>query len=58
MILTNGFVQPILQTKRASCTLNKEILDLHNEESSSGVHSVDLVYKFDMKSLRVFAKVI
>ena len=39
----------ILQTKRARCTLNKEILDSHNEESFSGVHSVELVYKFDEK---------
>ena len=29
----------IIQTKRVRCDLNKEILDLLNEESISGVHS-------------------
>ena len=39
----------ILQTKRATCTLNKEILDLQNKEIFSGVPSVELFYKFDEK---------
>ena len=38
------------QTIRARCALNKEILDLLNEESISGVCSmVELVYILDEK---------
>ena len=41
----------ILRTNRARCALNKEILDLHNEESVSEVRSfVELVYKSNEKS--------
>ena len=37
-----------MPTNRARCALNKEILDLLNKESVSGV--VELVYKFNEKS--------
>ena len=40
----------ILQTKRARCALNKEILDSHNKESIFIERAViELVYKFDEK---------
>ena len=39
----------ILRTNGARCALNKEILDLLNEESVSGVRIVELVYKFNEK---------
>ena len=39
----------ILRTNRARCALNKEILDVLNEESVSGARSGELVYKFDEK---------
>ena len=40
----------ILQINRATCTLNKEILDLLNKESIFGVHSGRASLKFDEKS--------
>ena len=42
----------ILLTNRARCALNKEILDLLNEDSVSEACSamVELVYQFDEKS--------
>ena len=58
MILTMELCDVILQANRVRCTLNMEILDLLNEESVSGAHSVELVYKFDEKSYwRMFEKV-
>ena len=43
----------ILQIKKARCTLNKEILDLLNEESVSGAPVVELVYKFEKSTASV-----
>ena len=41
----------ILQTNTARCALNKEILDLFNEESVTELAVVELVYKFNKESI-------
>ena len=46
----------ILRTNRTRCALNKEILDLLNEEVFQEHAVIELAHNFDEKSIKVFEK--
>ena len=46
----------ILRTNRTRCALNKEILDLLNEEVFLEHAVIELAHNFDEKSIKVFEK--